>query len=160
MGQLVMNSNVLTLGSQRMQRMHRRSRNRGVSMIEVMIALAILGYGMLGVAAAQVTALRSTDQSRDRMFAHQLAQQQLEIFQEMSRTSLEVIRADGGYPNDPLNPLDPDPNDGMAMAFTRTWTITPDTPEPNVYTILVNVAWTNSTGGARNLQLETFKSEL
>jgi Tfp pilus assembly protein PilV len=115
---------------------------------------------MLGVAAAQVSALRTTDQSRERMLAHGLAQQQIEIFQEMSTASLEVIRTDAGYPNDPLNPIDPDPNDAMQMNFTRTWTITPNTPENNVYTILVNVTWANSTNGQRNVQLESFKSGL
>jgi prepilin-type N-terminal cleavage/methylation domain-containing protein len=137
----------------------RSSRVQGVSLIEVMIALAILGYGMLGVAAAQISAFKATDQSRERMLAHALAQQQLEQFQEMSSTSLEVIRTDGGYPNDPLNPIDPDPNDAMQMAFNRSWTITPDTPEDDVYTIMVSVGWTNSKG-AQIVQLETFKSEL
>ena len=133
------------------------SRVAGVSLIEVMIALAILGYGMLGVAAAQISAFHSTDQSRERMVAYSLAQQQLEQFQEMSTTSLEVIRAAGN--NDPLNPIDPDPNDAMVMAFNRSWTITPDTPEDDVYTIMVVVGWTNSKG-AQTVQLETFKSEL
>jgi prepilin-type N-terminal cleavage/methylation domain-containing protein len=143
------------------QLMTRRSaRNRGVSMIEVMIALAVLGFGMLGVAAVQVSAFRATDQSRERTLAHGLAQQRLEIFQEMSRTSLETIRTDAGYPNDPLNPIDPDPNDAQPMSFTRTWAITPDTPEPDVYTIMVTVGWTNARGAQRTLQLETFKSEL
>lgn len=137
----------------------RSSRVQGVSLIEVMIALAILGYGMLGVAAAQISAFQATDQSRERMLAHALAQQQLEQFQEMSSTSLEVVRTDGGYPNDPLNPIDPDPNDAMQMAFNRSWTITPDTPEDDVYTIMVSVGWTNSKG-AQIVQLETFKSEL
>jgi prepilin-type N-terminal cleavage/methylation domain-containing protein len=137
----------------------RSSRVQGVSLIEVMIALAILGYGMLGVAAAQISAFKATDQSRERMLAHALAQQQLEQFQEMSSTSLEVVRTDGGYPNDPLNPIDPDPNDTMQMAFNRSWTITPDTPEDDVYTIMVSVGWTNSKG-AQIVQLETFKSEL
>jgi prepilin-type N-terminal cleavage/methylation domain-containing protein len=135
----------------------RSSRVQGVSLIEVMIALAVLGYGMLGVAAAQISAFQFTDQSRERMLAHALAQQQLEQFQEMSRASLEVVRAAG--PNDPLNPIDPDPNDTMQMAFNRSWTITPDTPEDDVYTIMVNVGWTNSRG-AQIVQLETFKSEL
>lgn len=140
-------------------RVGRSSRVQGVSLIEVMIALAILGYGMLGVAAAQISAFKATDQSRERMLAHALAQQQLEQFQEMSSTSLEVVRTDGGYPNDPLNPIDPDPNDAMQMAFNRSWTITPDTPEDDVYTIMVSVGWTNSKG-AQIVQLETFKSEL
>ncbi len=127
-------------------------------MIEVMIALAVLGFGMLGVAAVQVSALRATSQSRERALAHELAQQQLEIFQGMSRTSLETIRAAGV--NDPLNPIDPDPNDEQLMSFTRTWAITPDTPEPDVYTIMVTVGWTNARGAQRTVQLETFKSEL
>lgn len=139
--------------------LRRSSRVQGVSLIEVMIALAVLGYGMLGVAAAQISAFQSTDQSRQRMIANGLAQQQLEIFREMSTTSLEVIRTDAGYPNDPLNPIDPDPNDVMQMAFNRTWTITPDTPENDVYTILVTVGWTNSKG-AQRVQIETFKSEI
>ncbi len=127
-------------------------------MIEVMIALAVLGFGMLGVAAVQISALRATDQSRERSLAQGLAQQQLEIFQEMSTTSLETIRAAG--PNDPLNPIDPDPNDAQLMSFTRSWAITADTSEADVYTIMVTVAWTNARGVQRAVQLETFKSEL
>jgi len=142
------------------KRARRASRIAGVSLIEVMIALSVLGFGMLGVAAAQISAFRSTDQSHDRMLAHGLAQQQLEIFQEMSTTALEVIRTDPGYPNDPTNPIDPDPNDANAMAFNRAWTITPDSPETDVYRILVTVAWNDASGAVRNVQLETFKSEL
>lgn len=138
----------------------RTSRIAGVSLIEVMIALSVLGFGMLGVAAAQLSAFRSTDQSHDRMLAHGLAQQQLEIFQEMSTAALEVIRTDPGYPNDPLNPIDPDPNDANVMAFNRSWTITPDSPETDVYRILVTVAWNDARGAVRNVRLETFKSEL
>lgn len=135
----------------------RRSRKRGVSLIEVMIALAVLGFGMLGMAAAQISAYRFADSSRERTLAHGLAQQQMEIFQSMSKTSIEAIRLAG--PNDPLNPIDPDPNDTAAMAFNRSWTITPDTPEIGVYTIVVNVNWTGNAG-AQTVQLETFKSEI
>ena len=136
----------------------RSARNRGVSMIEVMIALAVLGFGMLGVAAVQISALRATAQSRERTLAHGLAQQQLEIFQQMSTTSFETIRAAGV--NDPLNPIDPDPNDAQRMSFTRTWAIAPDTPEDDVYTVMVTVAWTGARGFQRTVQLETFKSAL
>lgn len=135
------------------------ARVRGVSLIEVMVALSILGFGMLGVVAAEISALRTTDQSQDRMLANRLAQQQREAFQEMSTTPLEVIRVAGTDPNDPLNPIDPDPNDTDQMVFTRSWTITPDAPEPDVYRILVTVSW-QSALGPRSVQLETFKSEI
>ena len=133
-----------------------RRRNRGVSLIEVMIALSILGFGMLGMAAAQISSYRFSDASRERTLAHALAQQQIEIFQSMSSTSLEAVIAAGT--TDPLNPIDPDPNDTAVMAFNRSWTITPDTPETGVYTILVDVNWTGNAG-PQTLQLETFKSE-
>ncbi len=141
------------------QLMTRRSaRNRGVSMIEVMVALAVLAFGLLGVAAVQVSALRATTQSRQRALAHELTQQQLEIFHEMSTTSFETIRAAGV--NDPLNPIDRDPNDAQLTSFARTWAIAPDTPEDDVYTVMVTVAWTDARGLQRTVQLETFKSEL
>lgn len=133
-----------------------RSKQRGVSLIEVVIALAVLGFGMLGMAAAQMSAYRFSDSSRERTLAHGLAQQQIEIFQAMSSTSLDAIIAGGT--TDPLNPIDPDPNDNSAMAFNRTWAITPDTPESGVYTIIVNVNWTGNAG-PQTVQLETFKSE-
>ena len=132
-------------------------RRAGVSLIEVIIALAILGFGMLGIAAAQISAYRFTDSSRERGLAHALAQQQIEIFQSMSTTALETIRSDAGYPNDPTNPIDPDTADNATMAFNRSWTITPDTPEDDIYTIVVNVAWTGNAG-AQSVTLETFKS--
>jgi Tfp pilus assembly protein PilV len=134
----------------------KRSRTHGVSMIEVVIALAVLGFGMLGMAAAQISSYRFSDTSRERSLAHGLAQQQLEIFQAMSSTSIDTVIAAGN--TDPLNPIDPDPNDAALMAFNRSWVISPDTPEDGVYTVQVTVNWTGN-GGAQQVQLETFKSE-
>ncbi len=132
------------------------ARNRGVSLIEVVIALAILGFGMLGMAAAQISAFRFSDSSRERTLAHGLAQQQIEIFQSMSTDSIEAVIAAG--PTDPLNPIDPDVNDSAVMAFNRSWVITPNTPEVGIYTVQVSVNWTGNAG-AQTVQLETFKSE-
>lgn len=131
----------------------------GVSMVEVVIALAILGFGMLGVAAAQLNAFQNSDVSRERAVAYSLAQQQVEAFQAMSTTAIEAIRTDAGYPNDPANPIDPDVNDGNAITYNRSWTITPDTPEDDVYTVQVNVAW-NGARGAQTVTIEAFKSEI
>ena len=46
------------------------------------------------------------------------------------------------------------------MGFNRSWTITPDTPETGVYTILVTVATGSGNAGRPDrYQIETFKSE-
>ena len=134
-------------------------RRAGVSLIEVVIALSILGFGMLGVAAAQIAAFRAADTSNERIVAHSLARQQVEQFQSMSRTALEVARVDGTFQNDPNNPIDPDPNDSHSLTFNRGWTIAVDTPEDDVYTIMVTVAWTGALG-AQSVSIESFKSEL
>ena len=134
-------------------------RRAGVSMIEVVIALSILGFGMLGVAAAQIAAFRSADTSNERIVAHSLARQQVEQFQSMSQTSIEAAGVTGVQTDDALNPIDPDPNDSHSLTFNRSWTIDYDTPEDDVYTILVTVAWTGALG-AQSVSLESFKSEL
>lgn len=131
----------------------------GISLIEVMIALAILGFGMLAMATAQLSALQFTGESRSRSEAHYLAQQQMEAFQSMTRAGIEAARADADYPNDPNNPIDPDPADAYAVSYQRSWLITPDTPEDGVYTINVQVAWTDDLGEFRTVELEGLKAE-
>lgn len=131
----------------------------GISLIEVTIALAILGFGMLAMATAQLSALQFTGESRNRSEAHYLAQQQMEAFQGMSRAGIEAARVATGYPNDPTNPIDPDPQDTHASAFNRSWLITPDAPETNVYTINVQVNWMDGLGRLRTVELEGLKAE-
>lgn len=132
-----------------------------MTLLEVSIALIILGFGILGVAAAQLSSMRFSDKSRARSEAHYLAQQQMEAFQAMSSVALEAIRVDAGYPNDPANPIDPDPADNHAAQFFRSWSIQPNTPETGVYTISVQVTWTGrETGSLQLVTLESLKSEL
>lgn len=134
-------------------------RRSGISLIEVMIALAILGFGILAAAASQITSIKFNRDSRVRTEAAYLAEQQMEVFQSMDGTAIEAIRTDAGYPNDPDNPIDPDPNDGVARSFTRTWTITPDTPEAGVYAVQVRVSWIDQLGNTRSVTLNSVKTD-
>ncbi len=136
-----------------------RRGNAGMTLLEVIVALTILGFGMLAMTAAQVAAMQVSESSRSRSEAHYLAEQQMELFQGMTRTGIEAARTAATYPNDAANPIDPDPQDGRAAAFNRSWTITPDVPETDVYTITVVVTWMNGDGQAGNVTLEGWKSE-
>lgn len=131
-------------------------RRSGISMIEVVIALAILGFGVLAGAAAQLTAIKLTSKSRMRTEAYYLAEQQMEAFRVMSGASIDTIIAAG--PNDPGNPIDPDPNDGLARSFNRSWTITTDAPEAGLYTIEVRVIWVDPLGLPRAVTLESIRA--
>ena len=69
MGQL-MNDDPNSRRTQSANRRWSRQRGqRGVSLIEVIIALAVLAFGMLGMAAAQISAYRFSDTSRERTLA-------------------------------------------------------------------------------------------
>lgn len=45
---------------------HQRRNARGVSLIEVLISVLVMGIGMLGIAAMQATALRNTQSAMER----------------------------------------------------------------------------------------------
>jgi type II secretory pathway pseudopilin PulG len=129
-----------------------------MSLIESMISIAILGFGVLGAAATQITAVKLAQESRMRTEAYYLAEQQMEAFRAMDGAAIDDALADGAYPNDPNNPLDPDPNDGLPRQFNRSWTITADTPEVGIFTIVVEVQWTGKLG-TRTVSIESIKTD-
>lgn len=131
----------------------------GFSLLEVMIALTILAFGILGAAASQITSTKFNRDSRVRTEAAYLAEQQMEAFQAMDGAAVEAVRTDTGYPDDPANPIDPDPSDGSARSFNRSWTITPDTPEDGVYSITVTVSWVDQLGNTLNVTLSSIKAD-
>ncbi len=138
----------------------KHSRKRGMSLIEVMIALAILGFGILAAAASQLSAMKFTRDSQLRTDAYYLASQQIESFQTMTGAEVSGVLALGTYPNDTLNPIDPDPNDGVLRAYTRSWSIVADTPEPGLFEIEVTVGWTDGLGVPRSITIESYKVDI
>lgn len=135
-------------------------RNRGFSLLEVMIALSILGFGMLAASVGQLSALKNSRQSRSQTVAMYLAEQQMEVFQSMSSDDVIAEIAAPGYPNDPNNPLDPDPGDDEVVQYNRRWFIQQDDPEPNVISIRVEVDWVDPLGFTRTTALRSLKAEL
>ena len=88
-----------------------------------------------------------------------LAEQQLEIFRIMTDLEIDALLADLSYPNDPGNPIDPDPGDADTTQFNRSWTIQPNTPEVGVYTLAVHVVWADSLGINRTTTVQTLKAD-
>ena len=131
--------------------------NRGFSMLEVMVALVILGIGILGTTAGQLAAIKLSSDSRIHSEAMYLAEQQLEVFMGMSGADVVVL---AGTTLDPGNPIDPDPNDTTTMALNRSWTIAADTPEVGMITINIDVTWSNSLGTLSTTGVQSLKAEL
>lgn len=128
--------------------MRNRPRNRasesGFTLIEVMIALVIMGIGLLTIAVAQLTAMRMSSHSKHTSDAMYLAEQQMEAF------VVNVPIAAGTF-NDPANPIDINPADDDFSNFNRSWTVQPNVPRAGMSTVTVVVVWNSAEGGATDL---------
>lgn len=138
----------------------RRRQERGFSLLEVMIALSILGFGMLAASVGQLSAIKNSRQSRSQTVSMYLAEQQMEAFHSMSGADVLAAIGDPSYPNDPNNPLDPDPGDDEVVQYNRRWFIQADTPEPGVISIRVEVDWVDPLGFTRTTTLRGLKANI
>ncbi|MBW2421759.1 MAG: prepilin-type N-terminal cleavage/methylation domain-containing protein [Deltaproteobacteria bacterium] len=137
-----------------------RKKKRGFSLLEIMIALSILGFGLLMASLGQLTAVKKARDSRSQSLAMYLAQQQMETFQSMPSDDVIAARSDGDYPNDPRNPFDPDPNDDNSTRFDRRWFVTLNDPVSGSLGLRVEVDYVNSLGVTRTVVLRSLKAEL
>ena len=134
----------------------RNRRTGGVSLLEVMIAMTVLSFGLLGIGAIQLTSTKLSADSRVRGQAAFLAQQQVETFRSMSIDDVTDLISAAGYPNDPGNPITA--GDGTQIRFNRRWIITPDSPEAGVTTITVEVDYVDNIGSTRTVRIQTYKA--
>lgn len=84
---------------------------RGVGLIEVLVAVAILAFGLLGIAALQATAIRNSQSSYQRSQAVTLTYAIL----DRMRANLTVVHA-GGYNTTLMCQPSDVPADGGALA--------------------------------------------
>ncbi len=131
-------------------------KRNGFSLLEVMVALFILAIPVIGATQAQIMAIQLSTTSRHAVLAMRLADEQMETLQGMSGADVLTL----GSANDPENPLDPDPNDGVPMVFTRSWIVTPDSPELGVIGLEVRVVWTDGLGQSQTARLRSMKADV
>ena len=135
----------------------RNSNEDGFSLLEVMIAAAILAVGLLTIALAQVSALKMGSRSKHLSEAVYLAQEQVETFKAMNADDLTFTQAGtfddpSGYldssghgesGNDPPTTGEPGGGDDQTH-YLRRWTIEPDQPSAGLTRITSEVDWENA----------------
>lgn len=123
------------------------SSSGGFTLLEVLFAIVILTIGLLGTAGLTTGIIRGNHFSKNITSATAAAQSQLESIKS------------AGYSNATATNF---PNDSVTMGgtnFTRTTTITSNSPAANMKTVSVTVSWTESNNTSRSLNLQTILAE-
>ena len=120
----------------------RRSSAAGMALIEALVALAVMAFGLLGVVGMQATLRFNADVSRQRAEAVRMAQEQMETLRSFGVLSgaTSPQRDYAGIAGDTDSPTPPT---GFANAtFTRTWTvIDPGADDLKMKSVQVEVKW-------------------
>jgi type IV pilus assembly protein PilV len=137
---------------------------KGFTLLEVMIALFILAFGLLAIATMQATAIKSNSQAMGLTEAANLAQDRMEKLINLF------------YTHDDLNDTDGDGPGGLdhtgagadhtivwtapnGVTYTVYWNIAADEPIQNVKTIRMVVRWPDR-GLMRTATFDFMKSEV
>ena len=126
--------------------MHRRItmrtlRNEGFTLLEVLIAVVILAFGLLAVAQMQVIAIRFNYQGRDTTEAVTLAKDQLESMKTLpfGHADLDDITDTNNDDLASTVTIDhADPNNPIDGKYTRTWNVADG---GDTKSVMVVVSW-------------------
>jgi hypothetical protein len=129
---------------------------RGVSLIEALVALAVMAFGMLGVVGMQSSLRGNADVSRQRGEAMRLAQEEMERWRNHS--CLLTAECPGELAFEDIEDTGPEalvvPETNTT--FTRSTDVTPEAAgAPRLRLVTVTVGWTDRRGEAQSVVLTT-----
>ena len=121
-----------------------RSNLKGFSLIELMVAIAILGIAALGIFQAYTVGFQSMTDAKDRTVATNIAQKKLEEV----KNSVQVAYPYYSIGEEELN------------GKTFTIIVTTNSKEDNLEQVYVTVSWKNRNGVEKDVRLETLVYDL
>lgn len=157
---------------------------KGFTFVEVLIAIAILALGFIGLTAMSGNAVRGVDSAKKLSAATNLAETKLEALKAVPYTNLEVSHTDGGITRTCTPPsttvcgtvytctpttagAHSNPENINNVNYTWSWTVTiPDIDSSGTCTssgdglkkITMTAAWTD-TFGSRTAALQTLMAQ-
>jgi prepilin-type N-terminal cleavage/methylation domain-containing protein len=111
-----------------------RRREAGLTLIEMLIAVALLGIVLLGIAPLFIVSMRQNYSANEYTSIHNLARDRLEQLMNLPVTDPQLSAVTASFPND-LAPTLPDPATGAPPStvlnpFRRTYTVQHFTSTP------------------------------
>jgi prepilin-type N-terminal cleavage/methylation domain-containing protein len=112
------------------------SKDDGFTLVEILIAMTIFSFAVLGLAIGTVSVTRSNQTSYLRTSAVNLAQARLEELRAMTSAAFSGLSCPSSTPcsDSPV---------ASGVTFTRQWWITNNSPVNGVNRIDVRVNWTD-----------------
>ena len=137
--------------------------NKGFTIVEVMIALAIFSIGYLAYSGLQLSATKSNTKARWLTLAVTCATDKIEQLLDLPYSHADLTAGVHTLAED-VDGIDND-SDGQIDELDEsgplnfTWTVTDNSPIDNVKTININIIW-SSPYGQNSLDLEYYKADL
>jgi type IV pilus modification protein PilV len=116
-------------------------KDKGFTILEVMIALIVLSIGLLGLAALQLVAVKGNSFSSEMTYATMLAQQQAETLKSLPFSDANL---------DPNNNPHTTVGSSKGVQYTVTWNVTDNTPDTNMKMVNLTVQWTSLRQGTQS----------
>lgn len=123
---------------------HRIAHRAGFVLIEALIALLLIGVGLLAVSRLQVLGLTGSGEAKSRTEAAALSQKKLEELRNLLQKSTFTAMATGQTSATPTH-----------TTYAMTWTVsTPNSPLEQRL-LQLTTTWTDAKGGAQRLDLNS-----
>ena len=129
---------------------HHRKSQKGFTLIEIMVGLGILAFGILAVASMQTASLTGTSKAYSVTDATTVAMAQLEQLMSLSYSHSDLT--DGNHPSTTVT--------DTTGRYRIEWTCDDDLPVTNTKTIQVVVSWDEPGGVAKSTELTYIKRDV
>jgi prepilin-type N-terminal cleavage/methylation domain-containing protein len=137
--------------------------NKGFTIVEVMIALAIFSIGFLAYSGLQISATKANTKARWLTQAVTCATDRAEQLLDLSYADVDLTAGthslaqdDDEIDNNSDGRID---EPGESGPLTFSWTVTNNAILDNVKTINITIAWSNPYG-QKTMSLEYYKADL
>ena len=127
----------------------------GFTILEVMIVIGILTFGLLSLAAVQIQAMKGSDRGRHATNAAAIAENKMELLQQDTWTLVGVT---GGFVADPVeqNAIQLDGASSLERSYNVSYQVT-DLQPTFTRAIDVQVSWTEKNGETRSITLSSVR---
>jgi len=143
-----------------------RHQQLGFTIVEALVALAIMGFGILGLAGLQAALSRNADVAKQRTEAMRLAQEKIEQFRSYTGIATTASVASQSIASAPWNSSwdgnwntlpSASGNDSITTnaVYTRTWNLSSAASDPAMRDVTVNVEWVDRASEPASVSLST-----